>query len=100
MTLRMDPPEVSDQAFQPRVTVFVNGHPLGEFNFTRNPERMGSYRIRVPAAIVRRLNRLDLMASHTVPAGLAGPAFASLPADSPVAFRLWYVRLETATDQE
>lgn len=98
MTIRMDPPDVEDPAHPPVVGVFLNRHRLGQFTLTRDPERMGSYRVRVPGAVARGVNRLDLMASRTVPAADAGAYFSRLPADSPVAFRLWYIRMETATD--
>jgi 4-amino-4-deoxy-L-arabinose transferase-like glycosyltransferase len=93
MTLRIDPPLTMDPARQPRLEVFLNRTPLADLDLTRNPARMGTYRIHVPAERVSRWNRLDLLASHTVRAGDAGAPFRSLPPDSPVAFRLWYVRV-------
>ena len=95
LTLRMDPAETTNPAMQPRLTVFINGRRLSDLSLTRNPVRMGAYRLRIPRdAASRTFSRLDLVPSHTVPAGNAGVPFSWLPAEAPVAFRLWYVRLE------
>jgi hypothetical protein len=94
LTLRLDPPLTDDPSRQPTLTVFLNRKPLARLDMTRDPARVGSYRIHIPQDSVSPLSRLDLMATHTVPAGHAGPPFESLPPDSPAAFRLWYVRLE------
>ena len=95
LTVRMDPAETADLNQQPRVTAFLNGGTIAQIRMRRDPARMGLYRIAVPKELVgRRISRLDLVASHTVPAGEAGPRFASLPASDRVAFRLWYVRIE------
>lgn len=94
LTLRMDPPLTADPARQPSVTVFLNRRPLAQLDLTRDPARVGMYRIEVPREAVEPWSRLDLLASHTVPAAEAGAPFAELPPESPVAFRLWYVRLE------
>ena len=97
LTLRLDPALTRDPARQPRVTVFFNRRQLAHLDLTRDPERMGSYRFTVPQEAVSRWSRIDLLASHTVPARDAGEPFASLAPDTPVAFRLWYVRVERAT---
>jgi hypothetical protein len=95
LTLRMDPAETADPALQPRVTVFLDGRTIGQVRFQRDPQRVGTYRMAIPAELSGRLAaRLDLVASHTVPASEAGLHFAWLPPATPVAFRLWYVRLE------
>jgi hypothetical protein len=94
MTLRVDPALTADPARQPRVTVFFNRRPLAELDLTRDPDRMGSYRLEVPKELVRPWSRLDLMASHTVAARDAGDPFEAVQPDRPVAFRFWYVRLE------
>jgi hypothetical protein len=94
LTLRMDPALTADPTRQPNVTVFLNRHQLAELSLVRDPTRMGSYRMQVPREIVKPLSRLDILASHTVPAEEGGTPFESLPRDAPVAFRLWYVRLE------
>jgi hypothetical protein len=95
LTLRMDGPGLADPAYQPRVTVFLDKQTIGQVRFNDNPERVGAYRMRIPRELTGRLlGRLDLVASHTVPAARAGPRFAWLPGDTPVAFYLWYARLE------
>jgi len=94
LTLRMDPPLTTDPGRQPKLTVFLNRRQLGEIHLVRDPARMGSYRLQVPKDAVKPLSRLEILASHMVPAADAGVAFESLPQDTPVAFRLWYVRLE------
>jgi hypothetical protein len=93
MTLRVDPPLTADPARQPRLTVFLNRTPVAEIGMTRDPTRMGTYRIHVPGDRVSRWNRIDLLASHTVRADEAGAPFESLPPDRRVAFRFWYVRV-------
>jgi 4-amino-4-deoxy-L-arabinose transferase-like glycosyltransferase len=95
LTLRMDPAETADPGRQPRVAVFLNRRPLGQFHLRRDPQRMGTYRMQVPPELTGApTNQLDLVASHTVPAAEAGPHYTWLPPEAPVAFRLWYVRLE------
>ena len=94
LTLRIDPAETQDEMREPRLSVFLNRRRLAELDLSRDPQRVGSYRVMVPASAVKALSRLDLMATHTVPAADAGRHFASLPPDQPVAFRLWYVRLD------
>ena len=94
LTLRLDPPLTSDESQQPILTVFLNRKPLARIEMKRDPARVGSYRIQVPKDAVSPISRLDLLATHTVRAGDAGPPFERLPPDSRTAFRLWYVRLE------
>jgi hypothetical protein len=94
LTLRIDPAETEDPLREPRLTVFLNRHRLAEIDLTREAGRVGTYRLRVPATLVRPFSRLDLLASHTVPAAAAGRHFSSLEPQTQVAFRLWYVRLD------
>ena len=85
LTLRMDGPALADPAYQPRVTVFVDKQTIGHVRFTDNPSRVGAYRMPIPRELAGKLfGRLDLVASHTVRAGQAGPRFAWLPGDTPV----------------
>ena len=94
LTLRMDGPQI-DAASQPRVTVLLNARMLGAVRFQNDPLRVGAYRFLIPRDLAGRgLSRLDLVASHTIRADAAGPRFAWLPGHSPVAFYLWYVRVE------
>jgi hypothetical protein len=95
LTLRMDAPRVAEPAYQPRVTVFLNNRTIAQVRFMNDPTRVGAYRATIPRDLAGRLfNRLDLVASHTVKAAESGPRFAWLPGDTPVAFYLWYVRVE------
>jgi hypothetical protein len=94
LTLRLDPPETTDHARTPRLRVVVNGRHLADFDLTRDPDRMGSYRLLIPRDLVTGISGVELEAGDTVPAADAGPPFASLPPSTPVAFRLWYARLE------
>ena len=95
LTLRMDAPQPDDPAYQPKVTVFLDNHTLGHVRFTDDPQRVGAYRVIVPAALAgRSFSRLDFVASHTLRADQSGPRFAWLPSETPVAFYLWYVRVE------
>jgi hypothetical protein len=95
LTLKMDPPETRDPSRQPSVGVFLNGENLGEVRLTRDPTRMGTYRFEVPERMTRGgINVLGLKSSHTVTAREGGRQFRWLRRNTPVAFRLWYVRLE------
>jgi hypothetical protein len=95
LTLRMDGPGLADSALQPRVMVFVDKQTVGQVRFDDNPLRVGAYRMKIPRELTGKLfGRLDLVASHTVRADESGPRFAWLPGSTPVAFYLWYVRLE------
>ena len=95
LTLRMDGPGLADPSYQPRVTIFLDKQTIGQVRFIDNPSRVGAYRMRIPQELTGKLfGRLDLIASHTVRADQSGPRFAWLPGATPVAFYLWYVRLE------
>jgi hypothetical protein len=95
LTLRMDAPQPEDPAYQPKVTVFLDNHTIGHVRFTYDPLRVGAYRMTVPGHLAgRSFSRLDLVASHTIRADRSGPRFAWLPGETPVAFYLWYVRVE------
>ena len=95
VTLRLDPAETTDVALQPKVTAYFNGRVVAQLHLSRQEERIGTYRVVVPRELTDwRVGRLDLVASHTVPAAEAGRRFKWLPPNSPVAFRLWYVRVE------
>lgn len=95
LTLRMDPAETADVAYTPSVTVFVDRRTIGQIHFKRDPQRVGAYRFLIPKELGGRLgSRLDLVASHTVPAVEAGPRFSDIDPGARVAFYLWYVRVE------
>ncbi len=94
LTLRIDPV----QGGSPRrstLSVFFNRVPLATLDLAYDPSRIGTYRLEVPATIVHAgMNRIDLVAAGTVPAGTAGRDFTWLAGNQPVAFRFWYFRLE------
>jgi hypothetical protein len=95
LTLRMDGPQLPDPMLQPRVTVFLNKRAVAQVRFKDDPTRVGAYRFTIPRDMAGRMfNRLDLVSSHTIPAEQCGPRFAWLPGDTPVAFYLWYIRVE------
>jgi 4-amino-4-deoxy-L-arabinose transferase-like glycosyltransferase len=94
LTLRVDPAETADPSLQPDITVFLNRQQVARLRLSRDPGRVGSYRVRVPRELTRTLSRLELVASHMVRAGESGVHYSGLPPETSVGFRLWYVRLE------
>jgi hypothetical protein len=61
---------------------------------TWNPERVGTYRLRIPPRTSRvGANELLLVADGTVPASTAGPRYQWIDPREPIAIRLWYVRV-------
>ena len=91
IVLRMDP---VDPAVQERVTVLFNRRMVGAFRLSWNPERMGSYRVRIPEHLVRAgRNELTVVPHTLVSAGSAGPQFAWLHPAERIGVRLWYVRV-------
>jgi Dolichyl-phosphate-mannose-protein mannosyltransferase len=90
IVLRMDP---VDPETEQRVSVLFNGHLVGLLRLSWNPERVGSYRVRARAHMVRASNELTIVPSTLVTAGSAGPRFAWLGPDDRIGVRLWYVRV-------
>lgn len=91
LVLRIDPvlPTVPDQ-----VQVLFNKHFLGSLRLSWNPERVGSYRLRLGEEIVRAgSNELIILPGATTSAGSAGPKFAWLDPADQIGVRLWYVRV-------
>ena len=92
LTVRADPVQAASVR---RMTLLLNGILLGTWPLDWNPDRVGTYRVRVTGAITHKgMNELTLIADRTVPAGTAGPAYAWLDPSRQAALRLWYVRLE------
>ncbi|HXW04617.1 MAG TPA: glycosyltransferase family 39 protein [Vicinamibacterales bacterium] len=94
LTLRLDPAETADLDRQPGVSVYLDRRLIARLRLSRDPQRVGTYRLRVTGHPERTFSRLELVASHLVPAREAGPHFDSLDPAAPVAFRLWYVRVD------
>jgi hypothetical protein len=90
IVLRMDP---VDPAIPQRVSVLVNGHLVGRPQLSWDPERVGSYRVHVPADRVRATTELTIIPEVLVSAGSAGPRFAWLDPADRIGVRLWYVRV-------
>jgi hypothetical protein len=91
ITIRVDP--VTPDA--PRLlTLLLNGRLLHRFQLHFDPQRVGSHTVDVPAEFVSPgATVLTLVADSTVPAGTAGPRYASLQPSTPVSIRVWYVRI-------
>ena len=90
IVLRIDP---VDPARPEPVSVLFNRHLVGVLRLTWNPERVGSYRVRVADHMVRADNELTIIPGAVVPAGSAGPRFAWLDPTDRIGVRLWYVRV-------
>ncbi len=91
IVLRLDPvtPTSPEQ-----VDVLFNRHLVGRLRLTWNPERVGSYRLRVREDIVNAgSNELIIIPASATPAGSAGPRFAWLDPAERIGVRLWYVRV-------
>jgi hypothetical protein len=91
LVLRMDP--VTPTSPQ-RADVLFNKRLIGRLQLSFDPQRVGSYRMRISPDVVRRWsNSLVLIPSATVPAGKTGGMFGWIdPADA-IAIRLWYIRV-------
>ncbi|MGH9370484.1 MAG: ArnT family glycosyltransferase [Vicinamibacterales bacterium] len=91
LALRLDPVVPGSPQ---RVTVLFNGPLVARFELGWNPERVGSYRLRLQPHQVRiGRNELTLVPETLVPAASAGPRFAWLPPADQIGIRLWYVRV-------
>jgi hypothetical protein len=91
IVLRLDP---VTPASPENVDVLFNRHLVGRLRLTWNPERVGSYRLRVREDIVNAgSNELIIIPASVTPAGSAGPRFAWLDPAERIGVRLWYVRV-------
>jgi hypothetical protein len=91
LTLRLDP-ALPDRPHV--VSLLLNHRVLQRLTLTWDDMRMGSYEVDMPAEYVRvGENELQLIADAVVPARAAGPRFASVPPDTNVSLRLWYIRI-------
>ena len=91
VVLRFDPVAPDTQR---RVTILLNRQMLGTLLTSFNPDRVGSYRLRLPEASVRAGdNALTLVPDTRVTAAAAGPRFAWLDPDTRLGLRFWYLRV-------
>lgn len=91
VVLRVDPvvPDV-----QKRLTVLVNRRLIGSVLLSWNPERVGSYRLKLPAEWVRAGgNEIELIPDAMSTAGAAGPRLGWLEPDARAGLRFWYLRV-------
>ncbi len=91
LVLRIDPVGPATPA---QVDVLFNRALVGRLHLSLNPERVGSYRLRLREDIVNAgSNELILIPTSVIPAGSAGPRFAWLDPTDRIGVRLWYVRV-------
>lgn len=89
--LRFDPvaPELQHQ-----VIVLLNRHVIAQVRLGWDPQRVGSYRIVLPAEYVKAGgNELMLVPDALVAQEVAGPRFAWMRPGERLGLRLWYVRV-------
>lgn len=91
VVVRLDP---AVPGRQQRVAVLFNRQLIGTLKLAVDAARMGSYRLRLPAALVRRgSNELMVVPDTLVAAGAAAPRLGWIDPARPVGVRLWYVRI-------
>jgi len=91
VVLRVDP--VRPDA-QERLTVLFNSQVVGRLRLSWNPERVGSYRVSLPAEWVRTGgNEIVLVPETMVEAGSGGARYAWLDPARKVGVRFWYLRV-------
>jgi hypothetical protein len=97
IVVRLDP---ATPGVQRRATVLLNRQLVGSVLLRFDPERMGSYRLRLPQQQVRiGANELTIVPETTVTAGSAGPRFDWLDPADRIGVRLWYMRVLAPTPQ-
>jgi dolichyl-phosphate-mannose-protein mannosyltransferase len=90
VTLRFDP---VDPALQHRVDVLLNRQLVARIGLGSDPQRVGSYRIRLPEEHVRvGGNQIMLIPDAVIPRADAGLRFAWVAGER-LGVRLWYVRV-------
>jgi hypothetical protein len=91
LVIRMDP---VTPASEQRVIVLLNRQLIGTVRLGWNPERVGSYRITLPASMVSKgSNELTFAPEVLTPASEAGPQFDWIDPAERIGIRLWYVRV-------
>ena len=91
VSLRFDPvaPEI-----QHHVAVLLNRQLIARLDLSWDPQRVGSYRVRLPEQFVKAgANELILVPDSLVPASGAGPRFAWVEPGARLGLRMWYVRV-------
>jgi 4-amino-4-deoxy-L-arabinose transferase-like glycosyltransferase len=93
LMMRLQPLDVADTP-QQSVEVAINDHVIGSLELMWNTERIGQYRLEIPAAVVQPgLNQLAFRSHRMRRIGEGREAFPTLKPDQEVAFRLWYVSI-------
>lgn len=91
IALRVDP-VVPD--LQQRMMVLFNRQLVGRPQLSWDPNRIGTYRLSLPAAWVRAGdNELELIPEKMVTAAQAGPRFAWIDPSAQLGLRFWYLRV-------
>lgn len=91
VVLRLDPVAPGRQE---RVSVLFNTQLVGRIGLTWDPQRVGAYRVSLPAEWVKvGDNQITLVPETTVTAGSAGERFTWLDPAEVVGVRMWYVRV-------
>ena len=94
LVLRLHPLDIAGAAAQP-VDVALNGRVIGSLELTWNANRVGEYRIEVPAEVGRPgINRLTFLSRTLRPIAEGSETFEGVSPDQRVAFRFWYIRIE------
>jgi hypothetical protein len=91
VVIRIDPvaPDRQD-----RLDVLFNSQLIGKVQLLWDPQRVGSYRLTLPANwVIVGDNKITLVPASTVTAGSAGPRFAWLDPTDIVGVRMWYLRV-------
>jgi hypothetical protein len=97
LVLRLDPVAPDRQQ---RLTVLFNGQLVAALPFGWDPQRMGSYRLRIPEHVVHPGgNELILVPDVLVTAGSAGPRYGWLGPATRIGVRLWQVRIMGAVPE-
>jgi hypothetical protein len=90
IVLRMD---AIDPAVQHRVGVLVNGQLVARPTLVWDPARVGAYRVRVHAHMVKADNELTIIPDVLVPATSAGTRYGWLDPTERLGVRLWHLRV-------
>jgi hypothetical protein len=91
LVVRMDPVAAG---IEQKVTLLLNGRLVGRLTLTFDPARVGSYRILLPAWVVKPgRNVLTLVPEVRIMASEAGPPYAWIDPWEQIGVAVWYVRV-------